>query len=251
MKENRQSTTSPNGRSLWPIATVLIVAILTGAGLFLAVRLSQVPREALRGSQELLRDLQDVASAFRSGTIEVSFESFTRSLEGSNRLQFATLEQTETFKLTDRATVFWGAVDLPDVVVSATAPVEYTAYLDLDDRWDFQITEDRVVVTAPPIQFNKPAIDVSRIRYVVEQESWLRDEETVVEALRTGLTEMSAERIRDHLPMVREIGREESARFVSNWLVQSFSDGTEYEVVVRFQDESIVGEPASELGTEG
>ena len=150
-------------RVAWPIAAVLIVAILTGSGLFLAVRLSEIPRSALQRGRELLRQVQDVATAFRNGTVEISFESFAASIEGSNYLQFATLEQVEVFKLTDRATVFWGAVELPDVVVSATAPVEYTAYLDLNAKWEFRIEGDRIEVTAPPIQFNKPAIAVSRI----------------------------------------------------------------------------------------
>ena len=237
MPDTNQKPTSVLERAAWPIAAVLIVAILTAAGLYLAVRLSEIPREALQRSQEVIREIKDVASAFRTGTINVRFASYATSLSGSNYLQFATLRQTEVFTLADRATIFWGTVELPDVIVSATAPVEYTAYLDLDERWEFQIDRDRVTVIAPAIRFNKPSIDASEIRYQVSQDSLLRDEEAVLEALKTGLTEMSIRRGRDHLPKVRELGRKKTADFVSNWLGETFVDGRDFEVEVHFADE--------------
>jgi hypothetical protein len=170
--------------------------------------------------------------------MEVVFTSYAASTRGSQYLQFATLEQTEVFTLTDRATIFWGTVELPDVIVSATAPVEYTAYLDFEDRWDFRLEQNRILVIAPPIRFNKPSIDASQIHYEVRQDSLLRDEGAVLEALRIGLTEMSIRRAWDHIADVREIGRLQTEQFVSNWLVQAFADGTEYEVEVRFADET-------------
>jgi hypothetical protein len=237
MADTQQKPTSVLERAAWPIAAVLIVAILTAAGLYLAVRLSEVPREALQRAQEVIREIKDVASAFRAGTINVSFASYATSLTGSNYLQFATLRQTEVFTLSDHATIFWGTVELPDVIVSATAPVEYTAYLDLDERWEFQIDRDKITVIAPEIRFNKPSIDASEIRYQVRQDSLLRDEEAVLDALKTGLTEMSILRARDHLPEVRKMGRQKTADFVTNWLGEAFSDGHDFEVEVHFADE--------------
>ncbi len=248
MPEPRQKRKSALEYSAWPIAAVLIVGILTGAGLYLTVRLSEVPRDALQHSKDLVRGLRDVASAFRTGSMEVVFTSYAASTRGSQYLQFATLEQTEVFTLTDRATIFWGTVELPDVIVSATAPVEYTAYLDLDDRWDFRIDQNRITVIAPPIRFNKPSIDASEIRYEVRQDSLLRDEDAVLEALRIGLTEMSIRRARDHIADVRELGRLQTEKFVSNWLVQSFTDGSEYEVEVFFADEAELPSGFTEKG---
>lgn len=226
-------------RSAWPLATVLIVAIVTAAGLYLTFKLSQVPRDAFEGSRKLVGELQQVARAFKSGTVETSFFSFATSIEGSSHLQFATVERTEVFTLTDRSSVFWGAVDLPDVVVSATAPVTYTAYLDLDDHWDFMIEGSTIDVTAPRIRFNKPSIDASRIRYEVRQDSLLRDEDAALQALKSALTEMSIRRAEELRPAVRETGRRRTEHFVSTWLVRSFADGGDFRVRVRFADEPI------------
>ena len=49
------------------------------------------------------------------------------------------------------------------MVVAATVPVEYTYYLDLDESWDFVLREGTLVVLAPEIRFNTPALDVSRL----------------------------------------------------------------------------------------
>ncbi|MEJ2086707.1 MAG: hypothetical protein P8Y44_13725 [Acidobacteriota bacterium] len=215
----------------------MIVGMLTAAGLYLTLQLSQAPRRALERSRDLMRDIREVATAFRSSSIETQFTSFASTLEGTSYLQFATLEQVEEFTLTDRASIFWGTVELPEVVVSATAPVVYTAYLDLDARWDFVLEGRTISVTAPEIRFNKPAIDASEIRYEIRRDSLLRDEDAALQMLKQALTEMSRRRATELLPQVREIGRRKTEQFVTNWLVQTFDDGGEYEVQVRFADE--------------
>lgn len=230
---------STGNRSAWPMATVLIVTILTAAGLYVTLKLSAVPRDAIEKSRELVRELQDVARAFKTGTVETSFFSFATSIEESSYLQFATLERTEVFTLTDRSSVFWGTVGLPDVVVSATAPVTYTAYLDFDDRWEFTIEGSTITVVAPRIRFNKPSIDASRIRYEIQQDSLLRDEDAALHALKSALTEMSIRRAEQLRPEVRETGRARTERFVENWLAHSFADGDDFRVRVRFADEPV------------
>ena len=45
----------------------------------------------------------------------------------------------EVFERTDSATVFWGQLALPDVVVRARAPFEYTYYLDLNKTWELTL----------------------------------------------------------------------------------------------------------------
>ena len=238
MTSNEIKNGSVLDRAAWPIAAVLIVAILTAAGLYITLRLLEIPRKALEVSDELIEDLKDVASAFRTGRITTRFTGYASSLSGSNFLQFATLERTEIFTLEDRSSIFWGAVELPEVVVSATAPIEYTAYLDLNETWEFLIEQQVITVIAPKIRFNKPNIDASEIRYEIRQDSLLRDEEAVLQSLKSGLTEMSVRRAQDHLPAIRELGRQQTKQFVSTWLAQGFSDGEIYEVEVFFVDET-------------
>jgi len=238
----RPTSDRPAGSRLgtaWAIAVTVIavVTILVAAGLYIFRSVRDLPAEAARGTLRALEELQQVAAAFRQGTIRTEFASYATSVTGSNYLQFATLKQTEVFTRTDKSATLWGSLELPDVVVSATAPVEYTAYVDLNDEWRFDLTGQTLEVLAPPIRFNLPAINASEIRYEIRQGSLLRDEDESLEELKRGLTQMSIRRSRDHLPLVREMGRRKTQEFVENWLVQSFDDGREYRVRVLFADE--------------
>lgn len=224
----------------WPIAfsVVAVTALLVGAGLYVFRSLRALPGDAVDKTREIIADVESVAEAFRRGTIETTFVSYATTVTGSNYLQFATVRQTEVFTRQDSASVLWGQLELPDVVVSATAPVEYTAYLDLNEAWHFELEGDVLRVVAPEIRFNKPAVDVSAIRYEVRESSLFRDEEAAIDSLRRGLTAMSAARTAEQVPLVRELGRRKTEEFVENWLVRSFGDGRGYHVEVAFADEA-------------
>jgi hypothetical protein len=197
----------------------------------------------------LARDLVSVAVAFRQGTITTRFATYATEVEGTHRLQFATLRQQEAFIRTDSASILWGQLALPDVVVEARAPVEYTYYLDLDKPWSFHLEDGVLRVQAPGVEWNTPAIDVSTLHLEVREGSFFRDEAQALEGLRHGLTELSKLRARQHVALVRETGRRQVETFVATWLAQSFRDGKSYRIVVRFADDPAPAPPSpSPLG---
>jgi hypothetical protein len=144
----------------------------------------------------------------------------------------------EVFERTDSRATLWGQLALPDVVVQARAPVEYTYYLDLNGKWEMELEDNSVLVIAPAIEFNTPSIDASAIRYDVREGSLFRDEDIVIDKLREGLMEMSRQRARENVALIRELGRRKTAEFVQKWLTQTFSDGNAYHVEVYFPGES-------------
>ncbi|MGH6690961.1 MAG: hypothetical protein ACREF4_09820 [Gammaproteobacteria bacterium] len=227
----------------WPLAIVLVVAILTAAALYVFVSLRDAPGRAVDKGREVLRDLSEVAAAFRQGTVETRFLSYATGVAGGQRFQFATLEQMEIFRRRDRSAVMWGQLELPDVVVEVTAPVTYTYYLDLDAPWRMTLEEGAIRVVAPAIEANLPAVDASEIEYTVRQGSLLRDEEAATANLKRTLTELTRLRARDHVPLVRELGRRETEKFVATWLAQAFEDGGDYRIEVVFADELGADEP--------
>jgi hypothetical protein len=235
----------PGGRA-WPLAiTVLgVAAMLVVAAVYLLKRASDVPREVAEQGRRALQDLRSIAEAFRTGTVVTSFTSYATEVSGSAYLQFATLKQVEVFERKDTATVLWGRLALPDVVVVARAPVTYTYYLDLNERWTFRLEGATVLATAPPIQFNEPAIDASAIRFEVREGSVLRDEGLALEGLKAGLTEMARIRARQNLPLVREVGRRKTEEFVERWL-SGFRDGRSYRARVVFSDEAPSAAPSA------
>lgn len=222
---------------VWPAAAVVIVAILTGAGLYVFRSLRDAPGDMVDKGREVVRDLASVAAAFRQGTVETSFLSYASGVSSGKKLQFATLSQVETFSRRDRASVMWGYLDLPEVVVEVNAPVEYTYYLDLEGSWTLTQSGDTIRVIAPPIEANTPAVDPSEIRYSVRQGSLLRDEEGAMEQLRRTLAELTRLRAAHHVPLVRELGRRKTEEFVATWLAGNFEDGRDYRVEVVFADE--------------
>ena len=120
-------STEPGPQSssrLWPIAVtvIVVVAILSLTGYLVFRSIARIPTAAVEHTREVLQAAQELAAAFRQGTIETRFVSYATSITGSTFLQIATVDRVEVFTREDRASIFWGALELPDVVVSATAP---------------------------------------------------------------------------------------------------------------------------------
>jgi hypothetical protein len=218
---------------------IAIVLILTGAGVYVFKTCIEVPGDVAVKSGKAVREmgkaLADVASAFRRGTVTTSFVSYATSVTNQQYLQFATLKQMEFFTHTDAPTTGFGYIPLPEVVVEARAPVEYTYYLDLNAEWKFVLQDQVIHVQAPSIRFNKPAIDVSRLNYEVKKGYFKTDEAT--ERLKRSITSLVTLKARDNIHLVKETGRKQTAEFVETWLAKSFTDGKVYAVKVYFPDE--------------
>jgi hypothetical protein len=240
MDEPRHRSHAP-----WALAfaVVAIVAILAGSLLYIFRSARNLPGEVMEGGRQALRDLRDVAAAFRTGTVTTTFRGYATEVTGTTRLQFAELRQIEVFERRDAAAVLWGALALPDVVVEARAPVVYTYYLDLDKEWRFRLEAGEVQVVAPPVEWNAPAVDVSALRLEVREGSVFRNEQLVLDRLRAELSPLLQGRARQHLPLVRETGRRKVEVFVETWLVQRFADGRNYRARVVFADEPATASP--------
>lgn len=186
---------------------------------------------------DVIDSTRSLVESFKAGTVTTRFVSYAAEMSGSTYLQFANLKQVEVFERTDRVTVMWGQFALPDVVVRAEAPVEYTYYLDLDEKWELLIDGQTVLVQAPAIRYNPPAIDVSNLRYEVADRSVLRDEDEALENLRRGLSGLAKMRAKENITLVRELGRKKTQEFIRNWLLSSYDNAENYRIEVVFADE--------------
>ena len=240
MEEPRRSSHAP-----WALAAaaVAIVAIVVGAGLYVFRSVRSLPGEVAEGGRKALQDLGRVAAAFRTGTVTTTFRSYATEVTGTTRLQFAELRQEEVFERRDTEAILWGALSLPDVVVEARAPVTYTYFLDLDKEWRFRLEGRDVLVVAPPVEWNRPAVDVSALRFAVREGSVFRDADLAKDRLRSELTPLLERRAREHVAFVRETGRRKVEEFVETWLVRRFADGSEHRARVVFADEPAAARP--------
>jgi hypothetical protein len=225
------------------VAAVATVAIVVAGAVYVFHSVRSLPVDVLEGGRQALKDLRDVAAAFRSGTVTTTFRGYATEVAGTSRLQFAELRQEESFERRDSEAVLWGALALPDVVVEARAPVTYTYFLDLDKEWRFRLEGRDVLVVVPPVEWNRPAVDVSALRLEVREGSVLRDEQLVLDRLRGELTPLLERRARQHVTLIREAGRRKVEAFVETWLVHRFADGSGYRARVRFADEPVAASP--------
>ena len=219
------------------VAAIAVALILTGGLVYIFRSARSLPAEMAESGRKAISELREVAAAFRTGSVTTTFHSDAISVAGTTRLQFAELRLEEVFERRDAAAVLWGALALPDVVVEARVPVTYTYFLDLEKEWRFRLEEGAVDVRVPPMEWNRPAPDVSAMRFSVREGSVLRDEQLVLDRLRGELTPLLDRRAREHVPLVREAGRRKVEAFVGTWLVQRFADGKEYRARVVFADE--------------
>ena len=225
------------------VAVIAVALIVTGGALYVFRSARSLPAELAESGRQALTELREVAAAFRTGSITTSFRGDATSVAGTTRLQFAELRQQEVFERRDGAAVLWGALALPDVVVEARVPVTYAYFLDLDKEWRFRLEDGVVRVVVPPVEWNRPAADVSALRFAVREGSVLRDEQLVLDRLRGELTPLLDRRARQHVPLARETGRSKVEAFVETWLVQGFSDGKQYRARVSFADEAPPASP--------
>ena len=222
-----------------PVMWMVVFAIFTGAGLYVFTSCRNLPGDMATRSGKTIREvghaLADVAAAFRRGTITTSFVSYATSLTNQQYLQFATLKQMEIFTQTEAPSTGFGYIPLPEVVVEARVPVEYTYFLDLKGEWKFVLEDNTIHVFAPAIRFNKPAPDISQLRYEVKK-GYLKTD-AAQERLQSSITSLVILRAKDNIPLVKETGRRQTEEFVQTWLAKAFSDGKQYPIKVYFPGE--------------
>ena len=223
---------------------IVLFLVVGGAYVFKSCR--DVPGDLIDKTGQAIgkagNALATVAAAFNQGTVTTSFLSYATSISNNHYLQFATLRQTEVFTQTDEASTGFGYIPLPEVIVEARAPVEFTYYLDLNAKWQLLVKDNVFYVLAPPIQFNKPAVDASAIRYEVRKDSVFRNTAQAQENLKQSITFLANRRARENINLVRETGRRQTTEFVERWLMKTYTDGKQYPVKVYFADESFPGE---------
>ncbi len=222
----------------WPKAVmwICIVAIVAGSGIYVFKSCIEAPAKIVGGvADRVSKAARELASAFVQGNVSTEFREFCTEVHPNLALQVATLKETEQFTRSDEAAV--GSIPLPEVVVSVTAPVEYTYYLSLDEKWQFNLKDNVLTVYAPNPKANKPSFDVSNMEWEVKKDSLIRRTSQVKEDLKRSLMPLAASRARAHMGLVKETARAQVSVFVERWIAERFTDGKKYQVRIYFENE--------------
>lgn len=182
-----------------------------------------------------------IRSQFESSeVIRDRFMNHSTRLSPLRRLQLAQLDQVEVFERTSVATLFGNRLKLPDVIVRATMPVEYTYHVDFSQPWNFDVRGEQLIVTAPILTPGTPAGDVSQLKFEIRKGSIFRDEQAVARAMQDQMTELLKGRAENNLHLVRETARKELQSLVHSWMK---SEQKNWVVTIRFADEANTGNP--------
>lgn len=168
--------------------------------------------------------LKTVAESFKSGKVVTEFHDYITRIEGSNRLQVATLHSVDTFTKKDSRSIFWDLVKFPDVVVEFKAPIEYTYFISLKGDWSFSWDENAkgITVIAPQIEPGTPAIDISKMEIYEKQGSIFRDSEKVKQQLKSELSGKLTWAANEKIPLIRETARKQISEFIQEWFIRYY-----------------------------
>jgi len=220
---------------------ILIVLVVAVNSVIFLKSCRDLPGEAIDKTGRVIEKagaaLSSIAAAFNQGSITTSFVSYATSMTNHQRLQVATIKEMAVFTQTNQMSTGFGYIPLPDVVVEARAPVEYTYYVDLNEAWRFVLQDGVIHAFAPRLQFNKPAVDASALNYEVRKGSFKTGE--ALDGLKRSISSLVILRARENIHLVREGARKETGSFIEKWLMRSFSDAKAYPVKVFFEGETL------------
>lgn len=147
--------------------------------------------------------------------IEDRFQSYAIKLTGRQSLYVAKLETIEVIERTSNATALW--FNLPTMILKAETPVEYNYFISLSAPWKFHLEGDTLVVRVPELGSSTPAVDVSKLKFTIEQGSVLRNEERALEKMADDLPTLLIEKAIQNRETVREEARVSVEKFIRTW----------------------------------
>ncbi len=166
--------------------------------------------------------------------IEYKFYSYATRITGKQRLQVAKLQETEIFERKSELKALW--FHLPDVVVRAKVPVEYSFYVDMTQGWKFHREADEVIIDVPELTNSTPAVDIGHLQFDVVKGSVFRNEKEAIEAIQSDLMGLLIEKSIEHRQTVRDEARASIEQFVNGWFAQ-MTGAAPQKVRVRFPNE--------------
>jgi hypothetical protein len=202
--------------------------IIIGVALLLAVSFYLFHQKAL----DLLVQVPD--SIEIKETVETSLKSHLFEISGSKKIILATLKQFEIFERKSELSLFHERLKLPDIVVSASMPVEYNYFVEFNNAWVITTDERSITVIAPKLEALKPGVSVSEIEFGVVKGSLFRRDSLVTEELRQELDQLLQESSLKHMSSVQEVARVELREIIQLWMQ---SQDLNLEIKVFFESE--------------
>ncbi len=174
-------------------------------------------------------------SAFYEENLTDKFQAYATKVTGKQSLYVAKLEQKEIIERKSEASVL--GFDLPSVVLKVEVPVEYNYYVNLTNGWSFKFSDNVLTVSVPELTNSKPAIDISKLRFILKKGSVFRSEKEVAQRFQKELPSLLIDRSIGNRDLVRDQAKVSIQEFVHLWVKDKFKPEQEITIRVLFPNE--------------
>ncbi|HCE44703.1 MAG TPA: hypothetical protein DET40_14270 [Lentisphaeria bacterium] len=129
---------------------------------------------------------------------------------------------------------------LSSAKMEVRAPVTYNYYVDMKGPWKIVCENETLTITAPKLQVEEPATDLSRMETRIDSGKLIFDEQAKLEELRRQFyTDMKRKALTpEYVDLVREDARRSLADFANGWIVADILRKYPVKYIsVKFEDE--------------
>lgn len=182
--------------------------------------------------------------AFRSSnqpdTKEISdqFRSYVSAARSTQKIVLYELQVVEQIDRTEKHTLLWNLISLPDLVIRMQVPVQYGFYVDVSEGFEFQKDNGNWIVIAPPLRSQTPAVDISGLSFHVRKGAFFHDTQNAKEAIQRDLTEYLFKQSEKAKSSYETQAAESLKGLVGAWLRQSNPTLPNEQIQVRFRNQS-------------
>ena len=133
------------------ISRIGVTAIIVLGLVFTIIYFMKFTGKAFKATDQAIsnrmNELTNIASAFKKGTVITEFTSYATKVRAHNSLQVAQLETVESFSKSESSKHMWDLIEF-NAEVEIRAPVEYTFYLDLQEKeaWKFELQNEETLL---------------------------------------------------------------------------------------------------------
>jgi hypothetical protein len=139
--------------------------------------------------------------------ITQEFISYATEVKGQQKLQVAQVKQVEVFERSLVEKIFWDQLQLPEVVVKITTPVEFNYSLDMKGPWEFIIHGHNLIVRPPALTPETPSPDLSATKFEVTKGNFLGREKVAMAQLQKEITPLLNQRALQNRALALEEAR--------------------------------------------
>jgi hypothetical protein len=186
-----------------------------------------------------------IAEKIKTNIIKTEIRSYHTEIKSTQNFQVAEITQDEEFKREEISK--WLTIPVGTAKTSIVFPeVKTTYYIDLREPYEMEYNEvnNRLFIKNLKLQFNRPAVDYSKMREDHENILFGTSKDEMIKKLKSEVTPELQKRAEKNINLILEIARKQTERFFREYILLTNKDAPDYEkfqkaiIEIRFINEN-------------